>query len=481
MKPLLRTVIALLWMAWLPGLAAAQPPAAVCSVAPEPGVRDFVIDARRGSLHGARHYRQNDQVRVVVVNKNPYLFEYRLSVEAAPVAGPNPADFLALFGVTFNPEEPAAKKPEGKAPPGTAPGVKPAATCAALPDLVAGEAQISAAFDAMAAAWKNLNAVVKKGTEALDAAKPVFADAQVLCGTLRDASTTFALAVKDFKFEPKGTSDAMDVLRATATVQAERIAKVADDEGCQDQLARFRLGVSGARAEAEKIAANLTKAAEAAKGVETAKKTVASVLANPESFTQVEWLPASLDPTDITLTLARRSVTPESTYATVVSTKLNVGGRARFAVSGGWAAGWVRRIDYIALDGQPLAADGKPAGDTIVPIVGTSENSAVRSGPALLGHIRMAELRPGYGALHATLGLTPQSDGSANRPEILAGLSWSFANETGFVSVLAYRGWRQRLEGSYYVGKALPEGSTTIPKALDEVWSIGVALSMRIK
>ena len=464
--------------------SAGNPPEGVCRATPIPNAQDYVVDARESNRGAGRtRYRQKEQVRMVLVNRNPYLYQYRVSIEASPVAGPSPADFLALFGVSFNPAETGkvavAPKP---APLGVAPAM-PAGFCSLTADLDKAGTAVASAFTDVVTVWDPTRDLVKKAETALETATKSFTDPRVACEPLYESSMTFISEVKDFTFSPKPVQNALDRLRRRTGDLADVVAQADKEAACLAEADRYRLLVAGATSETEKLAANLEAAVKAAKEIEAARTTVQAVLKNPESFTQTEWIPDSVEPTDVTIIVSRRELKPDAVFAKLFEKRLNFGGRALFAVSGGWATAWLRRVEYTAVDGQPRAADNTPIGDPlqIVPVVGTTEDSNTRSGPVILGHVRFLEFPAGWGALHATLGVSPQSDGGTTNLEVFVGPAYSFANEMGFLTMGAYRGYQRRLEGSYYVNKPLPEGTTAIPTALDEHWRFGVSLSFRLK
>ena len=133
-------------------LATAQTIADVCQPPAVPGVSDFTIDARNGDFEGRTRHGQRDVVRIVVVNKNPYLYEYRLAVESSPVPGPSPSDFLALFGLKFEAPDADAPKAAAEKADKTAKGAPPGAAAKPCPSAGALEDGTRSLIDALSLA-----------------------------------------------------------------------------------------------------------------------------------------------------------------------------------------------------------------------------------------------------------------------------------------------------------------------------------------
>ena len=450
---------------------------------PTPSTPTLTIDARSGDVQGPTRFKRSDQLRVVVENKNPYLFEYRLTLEAAPVPGPSTGDFLALFGLKFETVDPEAVKKAAEKTTKAAAGAPSCPSAGALSD---GNDRLVQALRTATDEWKKVEAPLENASKAGEKATKVFNDANAVCSTLLSASTELLATLSKFEFKPGDVQKAIALLNAETIIQERLIADVAAKSGsaCRDELDLARLSAAGAKAEGEKLTRNVTTAQDAAKSLTTTKTTVQTVLATPGAFVETRWTGDFDEPTNVTAKLERRVRKPEATFTEVGSRRLNFGGRALFAVSGGWSIGWVRRLEYAARDGQPRNEAGEPIGDPAkaVPIAEEVENSMPRGGLALLGHVRVADLsKGGLSGVHATLGLTPRTDNDGPIAEVFFGPSLSFANELFFVSFTAYRAWQQTLEASYYPGKALPEGTSTVPTGSDEKWGFGISVSLRLR
>src|SRR5712691_3741745 len=61
------------------------------------GAKDFTIDARTGATTGARGYKKSDRVRIVLFNKNPFRFDYRVIIEEKDVTETAITSFLGLL------------------------------------------------------------------------------------------------------------------------------------------------------------------------------------------------------------------------------------------------------------------------------------------------------------------------------------------------------------------------------------------------
>lgn len=469
----------LLW----PAVALSQTshaPVDLCQAPKESGTRDFEIDARTGAGRGRTRNGQHQQVRVVVINQNPYLFDYRLAIEQAAVPGPSIGDFLGLFGVKFDPPDPkAATKPVQE------PEAADVLPCPSAKALEHGTDRLIDSVQRASGEWQKLQGPFDTAIKAHEIAAKVFDDANATCGVLQTASAGFLSELEKFEFKPGPAKSALQTLNAEAVLQDNLIAKVANEQGgsCKQQVEGARLALAGATAEAGKLQQNLAAAQDASKRLQAVQTGVQNTLATPGAFTQTAWISDVDNPTDVTITLSRRARKQDAAFADVTTRKLNFGGRALFAVSGGWSLGWVRRVEFGPVDGQARDRNGIPAGDSTqaIPIAEEIESSLPRSGPALLGHVRLVPMDRWLSGIHLTLGLSPQSDGDATRAEIFFGPSVSFADEMVFLSVTAYRGWQQTLEGTYYPGKALPPGSSTVPTGTDEEWGVGLSISFRIR
>ena len=96
----------------------------------------------------------------------------------------------------------------------------------------------------------------------------------------------------------------------------------------------------------------------------------------------------------------------------------------------------------------------------------------------LYGHTLLYSSRHDHDAWYATFGVTANSDNKGTTPEFLLGGSRSFAQHKFFVTLGAYIGEQQKLDGGLQVGQTIPStltGELPVTKSYPASWGFGIS------
>lgn len=482
----------------LPALAFAQ--AAPCMVAPPAaGIERIRIDARNGQvLEGEPRYKRTSRVEVVLENKNPFRFTYTLDATEVKIGEPGLAAFLpfiAPFTLDAAPATPAG----GETPPSN--NAADAAEAAAL----AQKCPVAAALrerheelrtdreqldTALATAASNLKVL----SDAYTNAKITLDNATATCQSLHSTATAILARLNTLSgIDLDALTKAIDELEdkaetQTAELRAYRTRK--DARADCPSISAPDLAAMADRAELlsdaviDKLRANIAKLQTSKQTLETARASIKTILdAGALPFTQVLLLGPYDDATRVTLKLDRKENKADAQVATLSQTKIDFGGPAFFTLGGGLAASSINRVQYERVQGFAVDPETNEVGDELTNIVGEKENSSARVTPLLILHGRLGQFSPGGFpfSVQASLGVSAKVDNLGVDVEYLAGPSFGFLDNQLFVTVGAYGGRVQELQGGLKVGHAVPEELTEIPVRKDLVWRLGFAVTYKLR
>lgn len=478
----------------LPALAFAQ--ASPCVLAsPAAGIERMRIDARNGQmLEGKPRYKRTSRVEVILENKNPFRFTYTLDATEVKIGEPGLAAFLpfiAPFTVDAAPATPAG---------GEALATNNAADAAAL----AQKCPIAAALrerheelrtdreqldTALATAASNLKVL----SDAYTNAKITLDNATATCQSLHSTATAIlarlnTLSGIDLDALTKAIGELEDKAEAqTAALRAYRSRK---DAAAECRISADDLEAMIDRADVlsdsviDKLRANVTKLQTSKQTLETARVSIKTVLdGGALPFTQVLLLGPYDDATRVTLKLDRKENKADAQVATLSQTKIDFGGPAFFTLGGGLAASSINRVQYERVQGFAVDPETNELGDELTNIVGEKENSSARVTPLLILHGRLGQFSLGGFpfSLQGSLGVSAKADNLGVDVEYLAGPSFGFLDNQLFVTLGAYGGRVQKLQGGLKVGHAVPEELTEIPVRKDLVWRFGFAVTYKLR
>lgn len=482
------------------------------SVAPNPGI--FYLDARNGNLYennqlvtSTRRFKRNQRVVVVVDNKNPYLYTYKLTIQATPVLEPALDAFVPLIVGSlgeFKPKPAAA---------GTS-FVQPVAdtdTCKPAKEKVRSLiGDVETAINEMSVASGTIEDQRTKSrslTDAYNAARlPLFTPNQTR-PSLWNASRTFIQAV-DSRIGPTGVDRAtldttgaeIERLKGVATRLKSRVETIRqahptcldqDNEGelISEQLRRAAEAADELLADAARYERALNEIRTDLQKVIDARTNVLRVLCDPHAFFSESVVGQFEETNDVDIQL---EVTPRQgvTEAQQISgspfkTKFTFGNAPFFSISGGLIFTPLRKREYIRVQGFELDAqgnqvlvNGKP---NLTTVIGLKESSPTRIIPAVFLNGLLTERKTGFiDGVHLSLGITAKNDNKGTDVEFLVGPSLSMLERRMFFTFGGYAGKQQKLAGNLFEGLALPSGVSEIPVEKNYRWHVGFALSYRI-
>lgn len=444
--------------------------------------KDFIISARTGETRGKTRFGRTERARIIVVDKNPFLYEYRVTLKAIPIVeSAIPAFFggFQLFAEQLNPktdeeqkETKAVKESDLSCP--TLDTVKKVEALLAAEDSSVDENSLRKLYTTNQVEYGRIAAQFKTAQDVLRSPN---ASCSTLCGT----ATGIRATLQNYKPGLQELGDRITVFKARAVfLQAEvnQLQGLDLDPGCAGLLDRYRTLAAGYMKTAETFEKGLATITAGKKTFDEAVKTINNVFANPNAFYQVYTRGPFGTPTDLEVTVERRSLLEESAkFAKVSETEtLNFGGGARFAIAGGVVASPFETVTYKRV---PAIVGGRAT-----TIIGEENSSNSRILPILMLHGRLFDMPDSsyFSGLHFSLGVTAKPNDEGTNVEWLIGPSVSFAGERLFLTVGGYAGRRQQLQGNLTPGQELPEEfKDDIPINNRLVWKPGFALTYRFK
>jgi hypothetical protein len=502
--------------------AAEDPPPSPCEPLAHSAI-DVTLDTRNGEVEGGQRYRIEDQVRVIFTNMNPFAFDYRIGVDEAPVAEPALAAFfsrsgLGALGEDDSQEEEPADATGGEASadvltqmarvPGAAAGLadSPALSVAEMRAMILEEIEgkkLPDHADELNSAWIDLEAKVEtleeeraKLNRKVEKLRAGLAATDLACEalvtrlrTLLDALDTGELARQQEALvaEAQRYRDRIGVQRESIRqFQEEMLAAGADPAILDDELKEIRKNLGTHAGNSRRTDAKLAAIKGGLAPFAEAKNALEAVSKEPGAFFTTRLVGAYLEPTNAEVTLSKKKKDDEKFPADPFAQfLLNFGGRQRFALAVGVTYSSLDQTTFQAIQGFErgrggelvMGDDGQP---TLTRVIGIDEDSSERVTPMFALHTRVA---PGFwvfDAVHLTLGLNGNFSDGADL-ESLVGLSLSFAEERFFLTVGAYNGRVETIEGDFFVGAGLPMEVTDVPVHSGREWDFGFALSYKIR
>jgi tetratricopeptide (TPR) repeat protein len=453
------------------------------------GTKDVVIDLRLRQTKGITCFTTRDQVRVVIINKNPFKFQYKVTVKETTVAEPALAEFLSLLGLPKTEAASTEEKTGTDKASALASAMKLRATAAfviggcstqaqdRLERLTETHQELVTKLDAANKTLTELDNKNKEVESAIkDAAKVIDSDT-ALCAALVKEASDLLQKLSSYKPELEKFRDAIESLQASARVQKEAVKKFEKDfPSCTDApLKEYLLFAELIQETAsERLLKNYAKLKAAKENFDKMKSSIERVLADPNAFYEVRFVGPFDLPTDVAITVEAKGLAETDKFAEIVSAKLNFGGGPRFVLAGGLAFTQLEKQEFQRV--QPATGD---------PIVGLKENSDTRIVPLVILHTRIWNPRCTGGgfpcAIHLSAGVTAKNDNKGTDIEYLFGPSISFAEERFFITVGAYGGKQQRLEGNFALGSPVPADLSELPVRKEYHWKFGFALTYKIK
>jgi hypothetical protein len=463
------------------GLAGSVPPQ-VCQVNPPQTSIDFVVDASSLQVTGPRKHGKSALPRLIIINKNPFLHEYKITVAETPLAEPDLGGFLKLLG---GPAVDLLPAPEAKAstppPPGPpiAAGTPSEACDRSFNGIVAGEADVLKARTRADAALAVQKADYDRVAAIVKSAEALF-KTNAVCSVLYPTGVNLLAALDAYK--PK--LDDLEEVIAALSVEVKAQRKRLDDypTSCARDITPNQQINEGQQAAVDKLKAALKQLTAEKARFDALREKIEPIMASPTSFTEVRQLGDYELPTNVKITIERKERVEKATFAPVVTATLHFGGGQRFVIAGGWSYSHLEKPQYQPVQGYPLDREGaliKP--EALGPIVGVKEDSTSRNGPIAILHTRLWPEYKFVDHVWLSFGITAKNDNKGLDAEYLIGPSIGFAEDRAFVTLGVYGGRVQELQGQLYRDAPIPKELAEIPVEKNLHWRLGAAVSWKIR
>lgn len=447
-------------------------------VRPTPGSRKvLVVDAVGGSMCDRGYFGTRDAVALHIVNVNPFLYRYRVTVKGFPAVETAPGQFFAsAFGLTLKQLGPE-KAPGSVA---TAALLNAPSECWAARPASAGKPakpeDLAARCDIMEFKASYDAALIK--VQALKnkiAAAPN--DMVAFVSVLKARKTIIESGLSVAGDVHRAAEESVNAADAVEARYGGLDASLADAEEAVGTLAKNIVGISKKYPDCEYVKNVAKEAPKMAAALDTAKAPVKEITAqlatikterdatsrtiqDPHNFYVTTLLGPYGGPRMDSITIERRPAKAEDKEFTHFGT-LNVmfGKGQRMSLGAGFAWAPIPQMEYTTI-ATLVPPQGGRAGDTLRTIVSQSANIRGRVPPMLTLTTRFYESGNDFlTSANAVVGATlKRADGVI--AEFYGGLSLGLLNDWLFVSGGGYIGTVNTLSPGITLGQIVPTGST---------------------
>lgn len=485
-------------------LSSAMPEGATCAGAPQrPAGKLFIIDARNGETTGKREFEKDDLVKVVIENKNPYLYKYTFTANTRVIEETAIGKFLPLLGGVITDLTADNKAVEDKTKDATQRAKDSNAgddpncddTFKTLLGSLNAEKNLAITTSTnIASGIKTLSRDNKSRKDKYDPLRKVLLNAQSTDADLYCKSKDL-LNITDPGADPDkidGLKKDVEALRVQArsfSVRADILQRVYPTCTNPEEISGIKVAAEGLLALADKYDKSLKTIGDDLKTMDDFKETVDTVSSDPRNFMEVHEFGPYRRTTEVTLGLQRTSLADENAKAQDLVkadvTVLKFGEAPFFSISGGIAFSPLRKREYIRvqgferdLQGNIVLVGGKP---NLTTIVGLKENSPTRIAPLVMLNGRLPHSKMGpIDGWHISLGITGKNDNKGTDIEYLVGPSMSMLEDNLFLTFGGYAGKQQKLGGSLFEGAAVPASVDELPIQKNYRWHFGFALTYKL-
>lgn len=480
-------------------------------LAPEDKALKYTVDLATGAARDKKRYRTSDEVEIRIINKNPFLFDYRVKVEEQAI--PEPA--LDTFFKVFNTSASAALLATITPPATTQGNPSRPPDCDDFIERSEVFKKTKANLDDMQALLlKNYNelkstaADSEKLLEALrgvikDKEKPM-QDAAADCIALVTAASAVEGVIEEgFNESKPGFGKAHKELSTKFTefkkgvndyetlIAAARI--MLKNATCGPAVIESQVWVFETTKEAFKLSLDpknekglqklMTNFETAAKEIKDRQETIQGVLKRPALFWEAHQVGDYDEITLVTLTIDKKKRDDKDFPPTpFLVKKLRFGGRQRFALAAGASFTGLDLETYKPIQGVPLNADGTPVQNGMVTrVVGLDESSKDRILPLIMLHTRIGGGWGEISGFHLSFGFAGETGNNGLNLEYLLGPSISFAEERFFITAGVYSGRTETLQNGFFVGKPLDATIPDVPVSRGRSRAFGLAATYRFR
>jgi hypothetical protein len=468
---------------------AAEPASPSCLPVPTPDEsKDFIINARTGETWGKKKFRLSDNVRIIVIEKNPFLYEYKITLKDKVIVESAIADFFKGWPLSIEDakkaEEPA-KKTDDKAV---------ASSCSALTENFGDQVYhlnnlqdwLSKNMAPLGASYTTQKDSYEPVAKSVDDDKKVLYDENASCSAVGQKATNIRTTLNHYQPDFESLSKELATFKLYAELFQREVAaliertrdkaQISDSDACRQVLSAYEASAKGYVLFASEKEAGLEKMKSGNKIFNALVNTINKVFSDPHAFYQVYTRGNYGQPTDVEITVERKDITKEEgKFVKLIDAEtINFGGGPRFAIAGGVVVSPFETVNFKRV---PALVNGQQT-----TIIGREESSNSRILPMLMLHGRFAEGKGPISGFHFSLGVTAKPNDNATNVEFLIGPSISFIEERLFFTFGGYAGRQKQLEGNLVLGQELPkEFSDEIPTSTHLVWKPGFALTYKFK
>ena len=457
--------------------------------------KDFVIDVRTGETRGKKKFRLKDNARIVVIEKNPFLFEYKVTFKEKVIVESAISEYFAGWPLLADNLDKSKAETSTKSPDkarGEPCGALRDQYPARVGDLDRSRARMSEAVDWFAENYTPLADEYERIADELEGERKKLYDPNKSCTEVCQTATNIKSKLQGYDPDLDTLSKNLTRFKLMAEVfkdDVERLIEVVQDnprpdpdrpaitgDECRTVLNNLRAEAAGYLTIVSDLETGIEKVKTGTKTFSALVKTINKVFSNPNAFHQVYNRGDYGSPTDLEITVETKDLTKaDASFVKLIdAVTINFGGGPRFAVAGGVVVSPFETINFKRV---PALVDGEPA-----TIIGRDESSNSRILPILMLHGRFAEGRGPISGFHFSLGVTAKPTEDSTNVEFLIGPSISFIDQRLFFTFGGYAGRRKQLEGNFVPGQVLPEGFTDdIPTSNHLVWKPGFALTYKFK
>lgn len=461
----------------------------------DPGVVDLTIDALHPETTVIPSYDRTSHVRVVLVNINPFRFNYRILAADTAWVEASPAQFFeailsgsmaGLKGLASQ-DNPSSNRAlftsfsaRGTRPPGCSDADGPLAE--AYRDQVIA---LMRENSQMGSTMSTLETKIHDYQESTAASRAVMARTDV---GARDVFAAASLNAARLKPILDTVTDSVYILPARITALGQRsvalypqvTAALDKHQTCLSFIEYAGL-LRNIATDTLILRANLKRLSDWQSKADTSLTFIKRVVEDPRHFHMTRRLEGYRKPVQVVLRAQRKYADEDTThYANVFERRLNFGGPPRFSIGVGVAWTDLATRQYAARKQFAPPFQGRPA-DTVFTVIGVKEVSYNRVVPMLTLNTRLLGWdRPDVDGLHATLGATIRKDAGTVDPEFLFGGGASGLDERLMLVAGAYVGRTQRLAQGATLGSRLPAGES-VPVESKIAWRPAIMISFKIK
>ena len=457
--------------------------------------KDFIIDARDGTTVGKRRFKLHENARIIIINKNPFLYDYRVTFKNTPIAETAIAGFFGSWPLFVDTFKKSDKKSEADVVQPSQPSQCPQlrqqfpANLDAIDNLHVQLVQDAVFLEAR---FNPLKEDYQRVAERVEGYKTIVYDQNSSCRTVCDAATSMRSTIQSYNPDLETVTDVIKRFSAEVVLlqqwveQLQQLARgnpqvdPATHPACAQELQDLSALAAGYVVDAQKLQTGIQKIIDGNKKFDEVVKIINEVFSHPDAFHKVYFSDSvrkEFDlPNDLEITVERKEVkADDKKFVKLVDpVTINFGGGARFAIAGGVV---VSPFETITFKRVPALVNGQQT-----TIVGREESSNSRILPILMLHGRLWEGTGTVSGVHFSLGVTAKPTDKETNVEFLLGPSVSFIEQRLFFTFGGYAGRRKQLEGNLVPGQELPKEFTDdIPTSNHLVWKPGFALTYKFK